>query len=465
MYEETKSSFDWKGLILKVIIAFLVVLIVVKGYSLLKPKTNNTNNATLNQNNTQEVADSKNNSTFASNMERLRTAGKSYFEKNKEQIPAKEGISSLITLGELVEKGYITELKDEDGNKCDLNSSYIAATIEGKDTKIKTNLVCGKSAQPSVVYLNNNVSTETETKKEETKKETSTKKEETSNKKQQSTSNKEQTTINKTQNSSTCTTTGCGVNVEVDVNVENKVTVNDNANTSVPEKKYYIVKFDSNGGYTYYNDQRVEENKTAYNPGGNTKIGCDFKGWRYEGIQYDFNTPVTKDMTLEAFYACDEENEEESKFITTYVYSMAWDTKGIDGLTVKHTLRLPQEIEDLNPTKVRIDNIEFYEPINTQELADEYNEKHYDTFFYDETGWEANEKTRDVYLSTIKGSAVKFSYSDDFKKFKSALNNGFDVKWKANSIKNDCIRTFTVNNVTGLCNYGIVYEVTWELKF
>ena len=36
MYEETKSGIDWKGLFLKVIIAFLIVLIAIKGYSILK---------------------------------------------------------------------------------------------------------------------------------------------------------------------------------------------------------------------------------------------------------------------------------------------------------------------------------------------------------------------------------------------------------------------------------------------
>ena len=36
MYEETQSKIDWKGIFLKVIIAFLVVLIAIKGYSTLK---------------------------------------------------------------------------------------------------------------------------------------------------------------------------------------------------------------------------------------------------------------------------------------------------------------------------------------------------------------------------------------------------------------------------------------------
>ena len=40
MYEETKSI-DWKGVFLKVIIVFLIILIAVKGYTLLKGKKDN----------------------------------------------------------------------------------------------------------------------------------------------------------------------------------------------------------------------------------------------------------------------------------------------------------------------------------------------------------------------------------------------------------------------------------------
>ena len=40
MYEETQSKIDWKGIFLKVIIAFLVVLIAIKGYSTLKGNNN-----------------------------------------------------------------------------------------------------------------------------------------------------------------------------------------------------------------------------------------------------------------------------------------------------------------------------------------------------------------------------------------------------------------------------------------
>ena len=42
MYENTNNSIDWKGIFLKVVIAFLIILIAVTGYKTLKcyKKTN-----------------------------------------------------------------------------------------------------------------------------------------------------------------------------------------------------------------------------------------------------------------------------------------------------------------------------------------------------------------------------------------------------------------------------------------
>ena len=131
MYEETKSSIDWKGLFLKVIIAFLIVLIAVKGYSTLKGN-NKTVNAT-----TETVAESKSSSTFTANIEKLRNAGEKYFTTNTDKLPKTEGNTSMVTLNELINKGVIESLSDEDGKTCDGESSYVTAVLEGKKTKLK----------------------------------------------------------------------------------------------------------------------------------------------------------------------------------------------------------------------------------------------------------------------------------------------------------------------------------------
>ena len=97
MYEETKSSIDWKGIFLKVIIAFLIVLIAVKGYTTLKGDNKETVKTT-----TETTAESKSSSTFTANIEKLKEAGEKYYTTNKEKLPASEGNTTMVTLNELI---------------------------------------------------------------------------------------------------------------------------------------------------------------------------------------------------------------------------------------------------------------------------------------------------------------------------------------------------------------------------
>ena len=112
MYEETKSSIDWKGIFLKVIIAFLIVLIAVKGYATLKGDNNKKTVTTT----TETTAESKSSATFTANIEKLRKAGEEYYSKNTNKLPENEGNTTMVTLNELINAGVITSLSDKDGN-------------------------------------------------------------------------------------------------------------------------------------------------------------------------------------------------------------------------------------------------------------------------------------------------------------------------------------------------------------
>lgn len=61
----------------------------------------------------------------------------------------------------------------------------------------------------------------------------------------------------------------------------------------------YVVSFDSNGGNAV-DYQTIESGKTATAPQTPTKNGHVFAGWKLNGIDYDFNTPVTEDIKLVA---------------------------------------------------------------------------------------------------------------------------------------------------------------------
>ncbi len=72
----------------------------------------------------------------------------------------------------------------------------------------------------------------------------------------------------------------------------------DNAGDNTPQS--YTVQFDANGG-SLVSSQTVTENEYATKPEtAPTKTGYDFDGWCLNGVAYDFDTPITADITLTA---------------------------------------------------------------------------------------------------------------------------------------------------------------------
>lgn len=66
-----------------------------------------------------------------------------------------------------------------------------------------------------------------------------------------------------------------------------------------PESPLYVVTFNSNGGSNVDN-VLVEEGKTVTEPEVPTRLGYTFAGWYYGNTKYDFNTLITRNITLVA---------------------------------------------------------------------------------------------------------------------------------------------------------------------
>ncbi len=66
-------------------------------------------------------------------------------------------------------------------------------------------------------------------------------------------------------------------------------------------KKEYTVTFDSNGGIIV-ESVKVKENEKVKKPTDPTKDGYEFGGWYYEDELFDFDTKITKDIILEAYW-------------------------------------------------------------------------------------------------------------------------------------------------------------------
>ena len=71
------------------------------------------------------------------------------------------------------------------------------------------------------------------------------------------------------------------------------------ANWKVIPKKTFTVTFNSNGGSSVSN-QTITEGSKVTKPTNPTRSGYTFVEWQLDGRAYDFNTPVTKNITLMA---------------------------------------------------------------------------------------------------------------------------------------------------------------------
>ena len=65
--------------------------------------------------------------------------------------------------------------------------------------------------------------------------------------------------------------------------------------------KEYIITFNTDGG-SNIPSQTIEEGNTVQKPSNPIKEGFEFIRWELNGTEYNFNAPVTKNMTLKAVY-------------------------------------------------------------------------------------------------------------------------------------------------------------------
>lgn len=100
-------------------------------------------------------------------------------------------------------------------------------------------------------------------------------------------------------------------------------------------KKEFTVQFDSDGG-TIFENQKVEKDSLVTKPSNPTKEGYSFLYWELDGSEFDFDTKITKDVTLVAKY-------EESSGIS---YTVSFNTDGGSSMS-KVTVEENYKLKDL----------------------------------------------------------------------------------------------------------------------
>lgn len=446
MYENNNTvSIDWKGLFIKLIIVAVIIFAIFKGYEYFSSKKGNTQTTTTTA--TQ---------LFNANLESLRQAGENYYDYSN--YPS-EGQTVMVTLGELVTKGDLKELYDENGNECSRENSYVALTNDGGQYKLKATLSCGETSNYTVVMIGCECEgdecaqaikkLENETSSSSSDKSSSSS---SSNNSSSSSSKKDSSSSSNSSNSSSSvekTTTKKKSTQVVDMNdiYDNDTTKKTTKKTTTRKttsysKTTYKVRFDSNGGDDV-ETQYVEKYDTAYEPDEPEKDDARFVGWYYNGKLWDFDNEITKNITLEAYYW-------ETKTLTKTVYSAAWDAYGTNYVTVTHKLAVPTELQDDNIKNVRIKTLR-----NARSMSSA-NDLYYHSLYHSKTfdgyinnGSEYNYDTNAGYtLGRLYSINVRKTYSYTYDRW---------VTWYG-YVGNQCTYTFDGYN----CNYGIVYSVVWE---
>lgn len=399
MYEESKVKFNWKGFFLKLIIVLLIIFLIIKLLPLNSKKESNGHTKIFNDN-------------FAS----MKTVGNDYFKKDNLPTDDKE---VKLTLRQLINSKKIKTLKGADKKVCNEDSSYIKSYKKNIGYELEVHLVCGNEEDTSYIYLGCFDKCEVKPTSTTTTKTTTTKKSNNNNNKKSnnnsSNNNKSNSNSNNTKKTTTTTTTTTRI------------------------KKYAVI-FNANGG-NKFNTLYVVEGKTATNPGVPTKEGYTFVGWYLDGKEYDFNTPVTKNIILIAKWKVNDLigiNDSKSLY-NEIVYSVASANINSKSAVNKDFLKVPQSLE--GKSNVRIKSVSYIRNIMSNDDITNYLNNKNNTF------------TNQEVVVNNTNTISNFGTLDNIELVKNSDNT---VNWNG-TVKNVCSSNINNNSL-----YGIIYLVVWE---
>lgn len=109
------------------------------------------------------------------------------------------------------------------------------------------------------------------------------------------------------------------------------------SNKDSNKKDFCIVYFETNGG-TKIEKQKVKCGSKIAQPDNPNKEGFNFKYWKYNDQEYDFNSPVLVDLILEAYYEVEDGVD---------VVTISFDTSGgskIDNIQIKKGTKLSEPV-------------------------------------------------------------------------------------------------------------------------
>lgn len=127
-------------------------------------------------------------------------------------------------------------------------------------------------------------------------------------------------------------------------------------NPKTPNK--YLVTFNTNGGSSI-NGIYIEEGMTVAKPTNPKKNSYTFDYWSYNGNKYDFSTPITSDITLEAIWKKNETSKKDKNINNSCPYgNTKYNTKYILSVyaNTSSCAAAPNEDATSLSTKAKYDN-------------------------------------------------------------------------------------------------------------
>ena len=173
MYEENRTGFILKDILLQIILVVVFVFLLLwlfptKGY--VDNKIDNSLSPLY-----QEM--------FNEHLQAMKDAAQNYYTTAR--LPKKVGDKVSITLGEMLDKKLVVSFVDSNNKQCSLTGSYVEITKMDKEYMMKVNLSCSDKSDYIISYMGcyNYCDSALCEKQEETKKPTSDNASQTSNKK------------------------------------------------------------------------------------------------------------------------------------------------------------------------------------------------------------------------------------------------------------------------------------------
>ena len=242
MYEDETYSINWIKIILRVIIAFLVIILSIKLIYLIKDKNKSgkgPDNATYVTKENLELMDKYARDTFT--------------DKDLAKVV---GSSKSLSVSEIMKNGGLKEF-EEMKDSCDFDSSYVEGVRLEKEIQYTSYLICGTESDSFISYSGTGTATTTKA-----------------------------TTTKNTTTTAKPTTTKVSTTVVSTTKVK----------TTTKAVKKYSVKFNTNGGLDIASI-KVVAGKTASLPTP-TRHGYVFLGWYFYGSKVTNSTKINKDMVL-----------------------------------------------------------------------------------------------------------------------------------------------------------------------